>query len=252
MIRLLLLLAFTKVAYAAPVVKTWINPECATGDCEVKSMKIFINKENSVRYKMAYNTMAAEVETTKKEDLAKYAFVQYLKGCHFQTSNLGEINMGSREFFRKKGQPFLHKDWEIDTASDLDPIYWSNPLAEYDSMRGFEIPRNSYYLVENPALVETSATWAGKLKNLKSNKIYASDMPSPSMFEDNNGIITAKITSLDFKICLHKIKDVPRSVKEPRTIIENPIVCMDWSSNYQLDFRKKVWVEKSTLHHACK
>lgn len=252
MIKILLFFLMSKVAYAAPSVKTWINPDCANGDCEVKSMKLYVEKNNSVRYKLAYNQMAAEIETTKPEHLAKYAFVQYIKGCYVQISNLGEIRMGSREFWGRKGAPFLHKTFELDSASDKDPIYWSNNNAGYDYIRGFEIPRNSYYVNDNPVLTESYGSFAGKIKNLKSNKIYASDMPSPSSWQEENGIITANTSSLEFQICLHKIADVPVTVEKPATIIPDPIVCMDWSSNYQFNFRKKTWEEKTALHPACK
>ena len=50
MIKILLFFILTKVAYAAPTVKTWINPECASGECEVKSMKLFVEKNNVPRY----------------------------------------------------------------------------------------------------------------------------------------------------------------------------------------------------------
>ena len=252
MIKFLLFLAMTKVAHAAPTVKTWINPECATGNCEVKSMKLFVEKNNVPKYRLAYNHMTAEIETKKPEDLAKYAFVQYIKGCYVQVSNLGETRMGSREFWGRKGTPFLHKTFELDSASDQDPIYWSTINAGYDYIRGYEIPRNAYYVNDNPLLTEKYGSFAGKIKNLKSNKIYVSDMPSPSSWSEENGIITANTSSLDFKICLHKIADVPVTVEKPATIIPDPIVCMDWSSNYQFNFRSKTWSEKTIMHPACK
>lgn len=245
------LLLGSQVAFAAPTVKTWINPECGTGPCEVKSMKLYVDKYISVKDQLAGNSMAAEIETTDKSQLKKYAFVQYLKGCLFETSNLGDVRMATREFFGKKGVPFKHTSFELDSASDTDPLYWSNDAAGYDELRGFEIPRNSYYVNDNPALVENYGSWAGKLSNLKSNKIYASDMPTPSSWDERNGIIIARIASLDFKICLHKIEDVPATVDSPKTQIGKAIVCMDWSSNYQFNFAKKTFSEKTTLHPAC-
>ncbi len=241
----------SQVAISAPTVKTWINPECASGDCEVKSMKLFVDKWNSPKDRMAGNSMAAEIETTSMSHLKKYAFVQYIKGCLFQTSNLGDVRMASREFFGKQGQPFKHVGWELDSASDKDPIYWSNDKAGYDEMRGFTIPRNSYYVNDNPTVTDGYGTWAGKISNLRGNKIYASDFPTPSFWEEKNGIITARVASLDFKICLHKIEEVPASVESPKTQIGAAITCMEWSSNYQMDFKKKTFVEKTGLHPAC-
>lgn len=249
---LMTLILSSQVALSAPIVKSWVNPDCANGDCEVKGMKIFIDKYNSVKDRMAGNSVAAEIETTSNVSLANYAFVQYIKGCLFEMDNLGSMRIATRQFFGKQGQPFKHTSWELDSAGDKDPIYWSNDKAGFDDMRGFYIPRNSYYVNANPAVTESYGSWAGKLSNLKSNKIYISDFPTPSYYEEKAGIITARMASLEFKICLHKIADVPASVEDPKTIIGDAIICMDWSSNYQLDFKKKTWVEKTTMHPACK
>lgn len=245
------LILSSQVSLAAPSVKTWVNPECAKGACEVKSMKLFTDKFISVKDQLAGNMMSAEIETTDKSLLKKYAFVQYIQGCLFETSNLGEIKMVSREFFGKKGQPFKHVGWELDSASDNDPIYWSNPDAGYDDMRGFEIPRNSYYENDNSIITESSNSWAGKISNLKSSKIYASDFPTPSGWSERNGVIIARIASLNFKICLHKIEDVPATVENPKHQVGKSIVCMDWSSNYGFNFKTKTFSEKTTLNPAC-
>lgn len=247
-----LLLVSTQVSLAAPIVKSWTNPQCASGDCEVKGIKLFVEKFNSSRDRMAGNYASMEIETSRPELLKEYAFVQYIKGCMVLVSNLGETRMVTREFFGKSGQPFLHKTWELDSASDTDPLYWSNNKAGYDELRGFEIPRNSYYVNDNPLLTDKYGSFAGKLKNLKSNKIYADDFPTPSFWEESNGIVTARTSSLDFKVCLHKIKEVPASVNDPKTIIPAPIACLDWSSNYQFDFTKKVFTERTSMHSACK
>lgn len=246
------LVLLSQTSFAAVTVKTWNNPECANGSCEVKAMRLHLDKFNSSKERMAGNSVGIELETTKKEDLKNYAFVQYIRGCLFTTSNIGEVRMATREFFGKQGQPFQHKTWELDSASDKDPIYWSNPDAGFDDLRGFEIPRNSTYVNDNPVVTDSYATWAGKITNLKNNKIFASDFPTPSYWEEKNGIITARTSSLQFKVCLHKVADIPASVDDPKSEIANPIVCMEWSSMYSLNFAKKTWVEKSTMESSCK
>jgi hypothetical protein len=245
------LILSSQVSFAAPTVKSWINPECATGNCEVKAMRLYVDKWNSTKDQMAGNSMAVEIETSSMSHVKKYAVVQYIQGCLFQTSNLGDIRMASREFFGKQGQPFKHVGWELDSASDKDPIYWSNDTAGFDEMRGFFIPRNSYYQNANSILTESANTWAGKISNLRENKIFASDFPTPSAWEEKNGIVSARIASLNFKICLHKVEDVPESVESPKTNIGAAMTCMEWSSNYQMDFKKKTFVEKTGLHPAC-
>ena len=236
----------------AATVLTWTNPECATGNCELKAMRLHIDKMNDNNYKMAGNNIVAELETTSKEHLSKYAFVQYIQGCLYETSNLGETKLAVREFFGKQGQPFKHVGWEIDSAGDKDPIYWSNPDAGYDELRGFEIPRNSSYINDNSMKTENYLTWAGKISNLRGNKIFADDMPTPSAWAQENGIVSARNSALKFKICVHKISDVPESVEDPKTQIEGALGCLEWSSNYQFNFKKKVFEEKTTIPAVCK
>lgn len=242
----------TQAAFGNATVKTWSNPECASGACEVKAMRLHIDKYNSAAEKMAFNSVGIEIETSRPEDLSKYAVVQYIKGCVFLTSNLGETRMGSRDFFGQSGQPFLHKTWEIDSGNDRDPIFTSNAHAGYDDLRGFEIPRNSHYVNDNPITTENFGSWAGKIKNLKANKIFTADYPTHSSWEEKNGIITVKTSSLQFNVCLHKISDVPKTVSDPKTTISAPIACLDWSSNYQFDFKKKILSERASLPSACK
>ena len=44
---------------AAPKVETWVNPECATGSCEVKGMKLYTTKYNKNR--LAADAMARSI-----------------------------------------------------------------------------------------------------------------------------------------------------------------------------------------------
>lgn len=240
------------LASAAPSVKTWINPECATGDCEIKAMRLFVEKMNSNR--MAGTSVSAELEGVNKEVLKKYAFVQYIQGCLFETDRAGKVRMASREFWARKGQPFKHVGFELDSASDRDPIYWSNSMAGYDDLRGFEVPRNSYYAYANPLLTDSWGAWAGKEKNLRENKLFIHDMPTPSAWDLNDQTmkVTARNSSLKFKICLHKIEDVPARVESPATEIPDAIVCMTWDSNFIYNFStRKFEDKKDQIHPVC-
>ena len=250
---ILVALALTSVAQAAPSVRTWTNPECATGSCELKGMKLFIEKEISSRY--AGTTMSAEIETTDKSSLANYAIVQYIEGCLFETNREGtKVKMGLREFWGRRGQPFKHVGFELDSASDKDPIYWSNSFAGFDELRGFLVPRNSYYANANPILTESYGAWAGKPKNLKESKIWVHDAPTPSGWDtDENLKVLARNSSLRFKTCLHKIEDVPAKVDSPATQIEDAIVCMSWDSNFIYNFSTRKFEDKDeSIHQACK
>ncbi len=248
------LLNISAIAVAAPAVKSWSNPECATGNCELKGMKLYIESFNG-KYRIAGNSISAEIETTDKESMNKYAFVQYIEGCVFETNLAGNIRMGTREYWGRQGSPFKHVGMQLDSASDKDPIYWSNPRASYDELRGFEIPRNSFYQIGTEMLKQKTGSWAGKVSNLKNGpKIYADDMPTPSGWDldETTMKVTARQSSLRFKICVHKIEDVPARVDSPSTVIPGAIHCMDWDSNYIYNFQtRKFDDKKSELHPVC-
>ncbi len=240
-------------AFAVPTVKTWVNPECASGSCEVKGMKLFTEK--GVAARLAGNSMTAEIEGASKSDLKKYAFVQYIKGCVFETDSQGTIKMGTREFWGYRTRPFKHVGFELDSASDRDPLYWSNANAGFDDLRGIFIPRNSYYVYANPLLTEAYGSWAGKISNLKENKIFIQDAPTVSGWDINDETmkVTARNASLNFKVCLHKIEDVPATVESPATEIPGAIVCMSWDSNFIYNFStRKFDDKKDQIHQACK
>ena len=251
---IIIALALTSTfASAAPAVKSWTNPECATGPCEVKGMKIFLEKTNAGR--LAGTTMVGEIETVNKADLKKYALVQYIEGCVYETRRDGFLRMGTREYWGKKSAPFKHVGMNLDSASDRDPIYWSNHLAGWDDIRGFEISRNSMYSYANPLLTESWGAWAGKVTNLKENKIFVQDAPTMSGWDldEETMKVTARNSSLKFKICLHKISDIPAEVELPNTEIENPIVCMNWDSNFLYNFATRKFVDnKEAIDPICK
>jgi hypothetical protein len=245
-------LVFSPLAQAAPVVQTWVNPECANGSCEVKAFRLYTQKFTATR--MAGTQMAAEIETASPQALSKYAIVQYIQGCVFEIDQTGKTQMGFREFWGRQGQPFKHVGFELDSASDRDPIYWSNPLAGYDDLRGFEIPRNSFYANANPLVNENYGVWAGKITNLKENKIFVEDMPTASGWDADDQLkVSARNSSLKFKICLHKVEDVPSRVEKPATEIANAIVCMNWNSNLIYNFStRKFDDKKDEIHQVCK
>jgi hypothetical protein len=246
-----LLLLLSPLAHAAPVVTTWRNPECQTGECELRGVKFSINKEVDHRNKNAGNSLMAEIETTRKDQLKNYAFVQYIRGCHFVTDVSGSVSYGRRDFFGKSNQLFKHVGWHLDSAMDTDPVYWSYAEAGQDGLRGYEVPRNASYLTDDFTKTENYDWWAGKVKNLKSAKIYAADNPTPSSWDIEGVKIKAVVSSLEFKICVHRMEDIPQSVTSSATVIPGALFCFEWDSNYQMNFSRGQLEERKGLHPAC-
>ena len=238
-------------AFAVPTVTSWVNPECATGQCEVKGMKIYVDK--IVDKTFVGNSAAIEIETSSRDLLPKYGIVQYIKGCQYELSSKGEVKMSIRSLLGKNGVPFLHKDWEVDSADDVDPVFWSNANAGWDDLRGFDVPRNSGYAYANPALTDNYGPWGGKPRNLKEAKIWVSDQPSPATWKmrpDLTQVTTA--TSLQFKACIYELSKVPREISDAKVQFDDAVGCMEWSSNFQYDFAKRKFVENKEISSVCK
>lgn len=249
MLAVLALSAHT--ALAAPEVKAWVNPECARGTCEVKSLKLILTKTLTADY--AGRAMVAELETSQAPQLKKYALVQYLRGCLFTADANGPVKLGTREYLTRSGRPFKHVGWEVDSASDLDPIYWSTLNPGWDELRGFEITRNANYSYTNPNDGGDPERWAGKTSNIKGrSRLYVADTPSPAMAGGmTNGRPSVTNSSLEFRICLHEISKIPKTLATPGTMVAEPIVCLDWASNFTYDFAARRFKERQALHSYC-
>ena len=234
-------LVLAQSAFAAPIVTSWTNPECATGSCEVKGLKLFIDKVAAKTF--SANSVSAEIETTEAKHLTKYGIVQYIKGCHYSKTPQGFVRYSIRNSLAKS-VPFIHKDWEVDSGDDVDPLYWSNDAAGFDDLRGYFVPRNSGYAYANPALTDNWGSWAGKMKNLKANKIYITDMPTPSTWSISADLTqTAVISSLKFRTCVYEISKIPTAISDAKVVFDGAIGCLEWSSNYEYDFAKRKFVD---------
>jgi hypothetical protein len=238
-------------AFAASVVTSWTNPDCATGQCEVKGLKLFVDK--LVDRTFTGNMVSVELETSSRDLLTKYGIVQYIKGCQYSLTSKGEVKMSYRSLLGKNNVPFLHKDWEVDSADDNDPVFWSNPAAGYDDLRGFEVPRNSSYAYANPAITESYGPWGGKPSNLKESKIFVSDQPSPATWKLNPDLTqVVNVTSLQFKTCIYEMSKVPNEIADAKINFPDPVKCLEWSSNFSYDFAKRKFVEQKEISSVCR
>lgn len=248
----ILLALATSPLYGAPVPpsQTWVNPACAKGPCELKGMKLFIQK--SLSKNLGQTKMTAEFSTSTPGALGNYAFVQYIRGCFYEVNAEGKRKIGTRTFFEKQFSNFRHSVWELDSESDTDPVYWSQPGHGFDPLRGKVLPRNYGYSFGNSLAGEKASFWAGRDRNLLGNRLYAGDSPTETYANFlPNGSWSGKVSSLEFKICLHEAQKVPLSVDSPSTMIPDPITCMSWTSNYGVNTVSKRVVEKTEIDPFC-
>lgn len=239
------LAALTMSSSALAEVKVWENPGCAGGDCEIRSMKITISPgANS-------NVVVAEMLATKPEHLAKYAFVQYIRGCVFESTAQGPTRLGRRTHLGQDSQPFLHASWEVDTTTK-DPIYWSTRNPGWDELRGFEILRTANYLVKDPQQTSAEHRWGGKVSNVLDNRLFVKDAPTGGSLSSINGKKTATNSTLEFRICLMEVAKLPTQVEKATVEYPNPVACLEWNSRFVYNFRTARFAAASQIHPYCR
>ena len=150
--------------------------------------------------------------------LENYAFVQFIKGCQYYSSDDGKLNVSylARDHFSKR-IIFCHKDWVIDSL-DTDPAYYSTPSSrhfnyKWSTTRGSvsENPQK-YYGFEKPVYPE----------------LYVTDRPGTAFFMNGN----SKNISLSFKTCLYRTADIPKETTPENINFGKPISCFYWDSSW--------------------
>lgn len=237
-------------AFAQQSMREWVNPACGTGACEIRAMRLHVLKSNNQHG--AGNSMAAEMIATDHAHLGKYGFVQYIKGCHYKVNAVGQATVGTRQFFGEQSVSFNHPRWAIDTAPDSDPLYSSIDEHGFDELRGYYMPRNAKYAVQNPISTAQGVGWFGQSRLLRSNSLFIHDMPTTGMSVAGvGGMRESIIPSLQFKVCLHKLSDIPEDTSKPELEVPNPITCMEWSSIYNYNAVNRRYVEGRTVSPVC-
>jgi len=242
-----LALLATAVLAAPPIKKEWKNPECASGNCEIEGMRISVQASLSPQFGMT--TMVADMKARKPEFLKNYAFVQYIRGCVFESSKNGPIRLAAREYLGQSGLPFQHKTWQVD-SSQRDPIYWSTRNPGFDPIRGFTIPRNANYMVSDPSINEEDR-WGGKESNVLDNRLYVKDMPTGGSTSTSSTGVKAVNSSLEFKICLYKIENIPTTVDSSTGMLPDPVACLEWNAHYIYNFPLRRFATISSVHPYC-
>lgn len=180
-----------------------------------------------------------EYETASMETLEKYSFVQFLKGCKFDSFERDGrvIKIVESNSIWHFGEPkvFRFPEWTIDSW-DKDPIYGSIPGD-----------RHSFYRWN---------TFGSKSKI--GEKFYRQEMPpTPSLYvSDRPGTAflyggTARNISLQFKICLYKTADVPQETTGENINFGTPIHCFTWKSSFIYDHVANVFEKKDNIDPIC-
>lgn len=227
--------------------KTFINTDCEeTKTCDLKGFSLYIQRYEvwiSGDSEPVYGTsIIAEYETDSMGALENYVFVQFVRGCAFESEKLTDGNW--RKLFDRKTPQFgedkwtSHQDWDID-SEDNDPVYYSRNLK----------PRHYYYM------------W-GNFKNsneLKDVRIYGEEKPEePKLYVYDSpfgaflmGDIAQNV-SYEFRMCIYKTVDVPTLTTQNNVDFASPIGCLNWSSSYIYNAATGEFETKDEIDPFCK
>jgi hypothetical protein len=187
--------------------------------------------------------------TQKPEKLRDFVFVQFIRGCTFETKEVnGTVKVShtkARTFFGSQGVPFSHPDWVIDSV-DTDPAYWTDP--EYPDRHallrwgidGVTFPNRP---LDYPTLNEQQPV---------EPRVFIADYPQGGDIRWNKwaNAVVATNSTFRFKTCLFRSQDVPTRAN-PDTKLPQPIICMWWDSLYVYDHTSKKMTTPAEIAPAC-
>jgi hypothetical protein len=214
--------------------QVFLNPNCeSTNTCDLKRFTLTTSVyeiwfSDDPNYPTYGNGAIMEYETDSVAALEKYAIVQFVKGCVFDSSKNGErkINRNISYVVTSFGEsiPFCFPEWVID-SQDTDPAYNSDPeygrfyLLRWNKPGSYEYPNHKYYGAEKP----------------KIPVVYVADYPAGA-FVTGSGV---KNAALEFKTCMYKASDVPTETQRDNLNFAKPLTCFEWQNVYVYDFDKR-------------
>jgi hypothetical protein len=227
---------FTEKGHVHTLAKTeqlFLNPNCrATDTCYLKKFTLTTSVyevwfSDDPNYPTYGNGVIMEYETGSVAALEKYAIVQFVKGCVFDSSKnaQGRITKKLSYTVPSFGEdvPFCFPQWVID-SQDTDPVYNSDAeygrfyLLRWNKPGSYEYPNHKYYGAEKP----------------KRPVVYMADYPAGA-FVTGSGV---KNAALEFNTCIYKAGDVPAETRRDDIHFATPITCFEWQSVYVYDFDK--------------
>jgi len=231
----------------------FINKDCAGADtCDFKEFRLEVKKSRMwVIDGWHYgSSIIAAYKTDEIGHLENYSFVQFIRGCMFDTylvvdggitKILGHVKVQFSEFDTegrpKKYERFCFPDWVID-SQDKDPVYNSFPgygrfyLRRWNTVPGsYDKRTEKYYGEEKP----------------KRPELYVTDLPSGAFL----GELSAVNASLEFKTCIYKTKSIPLETTEDNINFATPIKCFLWQNIYIYNYGKKEFEMKFEIDPFC-
>ena len=227
-------------------------PARADGACALKSFTVidYEMRSKEGKYDLSRRTeMGAVIETTSPECIREFGVVQFIRGCSYAVDYSAETggeldrSFSSREF-RGRQIVFNHPGYEVD-QTELDPLFTAYPEQPDRSALAY-VSKSPLRLSSDAASLRADLSFfdeSSRRTFLKdhpapTSTTYVTDLPDGglSSISQDRKRFTAHDSSLDFKTCVYRLRDVPTSGdpagEETSPETGGPIQCFSWNSRY--------------------
>jgi hypothetical protein len=215
--------------------EVFTNSDCAATDsCHLKEFSVQMD-----RYKVHLagglvnfgTRMFARYQTQEIDQLEEFGLVQFIRGCQYSSRVINGELIGRKDILiYGPGNvviPYVFPKWVIDGSSP-DPIDWGT-----EPMPG---TRHYFYKwSEIPGSTESKVHYFGDRKPTNP-ALFVRDLPGTAFLEEKLG--EARNISVEFRVCLYKTADVPKSVPNGELDFATPLKCFGWNSSWIWDFEK--------------
>lgn len=189
----------------------------------------------------------ASYETMQIDQLEKYAFVQFIRGCAFY-SLLKDDGTVDEHFGRARAAMFdrmmifRHPLWSID-SNGPDPAYSASA----------EFPESRHYLAQwskkiSERVPEEQGDLYGETKPTVPS-LFITDLPIAAWYRPDG--LTQNV-SFEFRTCLYKTAEVPIEAKGEHDVnFAEPIACWEWKHNFVYNYTTKRFDQSETVAPIC-
>lgn len=205
-------------------ISVFTNTNChITRTCSLKTVEYIVeNYKINISEGDNYGTrFFARYTTNSTTELEKYVFVQFIKGCDFSSQLVdGDVRFYYDVVYPRTydNVPFNFPEWTLDSY-DPDPVYSTVPgRSRFYGYRWNKV-RGSF-------ATDTELLYGQKKP--KYPQLYIVDHPGSAFYEQGIG----HNISLQFRTCIYRTKDVPKSVSYEKTDFARPLHCFEWNSSF--------------------
>lgn len=193
----------------------------------------------------------AEYETANMPALRKYLFVQFVRGCVFNTQVLTDGTIATL-YHRTRtilGRRYLYyfPDWVVD-SNDATPGYEESDEGQ-NGIRQYSYewrPRGAKGFPELSAR-EMGGNYYG-VAPPPTPRLYVVDYPD----EGKTTEFGVRNVSLEFRMCLYRERDVPRRLFPGERIEREPVVCFPWRNSHMFNHSTGKYERPAGIVEECK